>query len=424
MYLTVPLPIAQTRVFKCFFVPLNPDLRPIPVRMLIPQNASFMQVKERLGSLLGCDAQNVSGSSDCANHQIVGFDLWKSTVYAWWLDSDHNSTYKDSDVAIFYELAVPVKATRKAVGYLASVDTITVPVYTSHSVDSGHRGAFNMTDASHPFFITLTKAEASDPVAVRDAITRGYTRLVKPEMVPQLWVHSGSSKAAVALPHMGSDDDDPVTEIHIDGEQTRVVETASKPSDSNSLNSLEMKNSSASLSTLASAKSGKLVPRGDLFKVHVADAGSSSDASSLNIFKGKDDIVPFYRGTSSTADKAWSSLENRRKTKKNMFGHIATGFKSIVGSSTDDEASPTSSPLGPPLVVRPGEGIFCEWPVRKFQDYFDETKLADEFIDPAIAKEIEKKKSGRSISLDDCLDEFSREETLGQDDLWYCPQVS
>src|SRR5216683_1568474 len=31
-------------------------------------------------------------------------------------------------------------------------------------------------------------------------------------------------------------------------------------------------------------------------------------------------------------------------------------------------------------------------------------------------------KTLRGISLQDCLDEFTKEEQLGEDDLWYCPQ--
>ncbi|ORX40453.1 hypothetical protein BD324DRAFT_610768 [Kockovaella imperatae] len=360
MYLTVPLPIAQTRIFKCHFVPLDPEKLPCPVRLLIPQNASFMQVKEKLGSLFNCDAK-----------KIIGFDLWKGAVYAWWLDADHNSACKDSDEAVFYELAVEVKAGR-SVGHLPG-EAITVPVYTLHSVD-GHQ----QTETSQPFFITLSKAEAADPVLVREAITRGYSRLIRPEMRSKMWTSSGSSRAARAIPHMGDDSEEP--DEH---------------------------------------PSGPLAPRGDLFKVHVAEAESGS---SLNIFKGKDDVIPFYKGGLTHAAGTWSLLESRRKPKKNMFGHITTGIKSIVGHGSDDEGSPATTPLGPPVAVRPGEGIFCEWPVKKFSEFFDATRLADAVVDPAIAKEAEKRKNGRSISLEDCLDEFSKEETLGQDDLWYCPQ--
>lgn len=62
MYLTVPLPIAQTRTFKCHYVPLDPESPQIRIRLLIPLNASFMQVKERIAAVTGAKANHVSDS--------------------------------------------------------------------------------------------------------------------------------------------------------------------------------------------------------------------------------------------------------------------------------------------------------------------------------------------------------------------------
>lgn len=60
MYLTVPLPVAQTREVKLTFFPKATDKPPVRVQLLIPANASFMQLKEKLGKLMGCDPANVS----------------------------------------------------------------------------------------------------------------------------------------------------------------------------------------------------------------------------------------------------------------------------------------------------------------------------------------------------------------------------
>lgn len=59
MYLTVPMPIAQHRVFKGLFLSKGTD-DPVRVKLLIPQNASFQQVKEILGRLVGANPSNVS----------------------------------------------------------------------------------------------------------------------------------------------------------------------------------------------------------------------------------------------------------------------------------------------------------------------------------------------------------------------------
>lgn len=59
MYLTVPLPISQYRQMRLYFVPRDPEKLPVRVRLLIPQHASFTQVKEKLGALMKCNATNV-----------------------------------------------------------------------------------------------------------------------------------------------------------------------------------------------------------------------------------------------------------------------------------------------------------------------------------------------------------------------------
>lgn len=64
MYLTVPLPIVQTRLFKLVFVPRDPLQAPMKVRLLIPQNASFQKIKERIGSLLKVNPSHVRLDSD------------------------------------------------------------------------------------------------------------------------------------------------------------------------------------------------------------------------------------------------------------------------------------------------------------------------------------------------------------------------
>ncbi len=60
MYLTVPLPIAQHREFKYSFVPRDPEKPTLHGKVLIPANASFTQVKEKISILMKCNPQHVS----------------------------------------------------------------------------------------------------------------------------------------------------------------------------------------------------------------------------------------------------------------------------------------------------------------------------------------------------------------------------
>lgn len=70
MYLTVPLPISQHRQLKLHFIARDPEKPPIHVRLLIPQNASFMQVKEKLAALVKCNSSQVGPLVKCERFPI------------------------------------------------------------------------------------------------------------------------------------------------------------------------------------------------------------------------------------------------------------------------------------------------------------------------------------------------------------------
>lgn len=428
MYLTVPLPIAQTRTFKLVFFPKDTERPLVNVQLLIPVNASFSALKDKLGGLVGAKGSN-----------MVGYDYWKGTPYTWWHDSDPNSEAKDADTVVFHEVGAPVIVNHKVVGTQPTDGSVTVPVYTfirqEQPRSSFSRDPYPNEGHHFPFFITLSKTEAADPAAVRAAIMRGYSRLVKPETKAELWVSANSPHAKEL-----DDEDDHVTDIYVDGAPRSSTESGRSSHREhlsplaplaplgNSTGDLPRTHSSVSIHS----QSGRLVARGDLFKVHVADASSAdSHGSSMGLFKStnKDpSIHSIYKGHAQGAHNQWSSLDKRRASKRPMLQRISSSISNLVGSSpnSDDEGE-DAAPIPTLPVVRPGEAIFVEWKAEDFAGFFpnfDHVPIyfdAETIVDPAIAKEAAKKREGRSITLDDCLDEFSKEETLGQDDLWYCP---
>ncbi|KAF8318779.1 UCH-domain-containing protein [Clavulina sp. PMI_390] len=103
---------------------------------------------------------------------------------------------------------------------------------------------------------------------------------------------------------------------------------------------------------------------------------------------------------------------------------------------------PTPKPPRDPdtmaLTLLPSDSIRIEWDANMLEYFFDyqskgENALIAErfkpYEDPALkaqrqAAALDKLsgKKSKNITLEDCLDEFTREEVLGEDDLWYCPQ--
>ncbi|EPS35218.1 hypothetical protein H072_11509 [Dactylellina haptotyla CBS 200.50] len=94
----------------------------------------------------------------------------------------------------------------------------------------------------------------------------------------------------------------------------------------------------------------------------------------------------------------------------------------------------TSSPIQGPL-VKLGEGLVCDWNQEAFDavfggrsgdsfrgsSYFD---AAEEFVDEELLKKRKTREARRrrGVHIDDCFDEFGREEILNDDNQWYCPR--
>lgn len=79
-------------------------------------------------------------------------------------------------------------------------------------------------------------------------------------------------------------------------------------------------------------------------------------------------------------------------------------------------------------LIRLREGIVVDWSEDAYNALFVESQatwdqgveLPDAALDRAIAARARRRKHG--ITLDNCLDEFERQEVLSENDMWYCPR--
>lgn len=86
-------------------------------------------------------------------------------------------------------------------------------------------------------------------------------------------------------------------------------------------------------------------------------------------------------------------------------------------------------PDGGPL-LRLQEGLVIDWSENAYEEIFGvngalETwdacdTLADSMLDKAQEARAKRRKQG--LTLDECLDEFERDEVLSEQDMWYCPR--
>lgn len=106
----------------------------------------------------------------------------------------------------------------------------------------------------------------------------------------------------------------------------------------------------------------------------------------------------------------------------------------VEGETTETTETTETEKL--PL-IRLGEGIMVDWSPEGLEVVFGQDNINDEMRgaptfggivetldDPELKEKrrsrISRKKRG--LSLDECLDEFEREEILSENDMWYCPR--
>ncbi|PBP27076.1 ubiquitin carboxyl-terminal hydrolase [Diplocarpon rosae] len=136
-------------------------------------------------------------------------------------------------------------------------------------------------------------------------------------------------------------------------------------------------------------------------------------------------------GLKSTVRVGQNKRRNRRLKSYSRKGkNQAQKFRQDSHSS-DDEDAVDDGPL-----VRPGEGLVVDWYSNAWEAMFtgdgpeDQLRgmptwltvptIHDPELEALKASRAQRKKNG--ISLDDCLNEFGKEEILSEADTWYCPR--
>lgn len=155
-----------------------------------------------------------------------------------------------------------------------------------------------------------------------------------------------------------------------------------------------------------------------------------------------DDLNPGLKPDLETASVLSSASIARRAPKQDIFTMKLHSGYSDYGTSSglnfNSAGTPVSwerrfkeTPEGTPL-LRDGDAIYLEFDEHMKEYYFGSEKRYEHalwdkwetFTHPEIeqARARDAENANKGISLQDCLDEFTKEEMLGEDDLWYCPQ--
>ncbi|KAM5452000.1 putative ubiquitinyl hydrolase 1 [Microsporum canis] len=165
-----------------------------------------------------------------------------------------------------------------------------------------------------------------------------------------------------------------------------------------------------------------------------ASAVSSEDelsgpAQPVNVMRARaDDDVSNNSSSAETKDDSASETDSDR------LADAASLLRAGKAEKRKQKAPQRRLPY-----VRPGDVIVLDWSEETYDAIFgeewgdeDEEPLrgkatwmnVSDVVDPEVTtkRQLRSRKKKRGITLDECLDEFGREEILSENDAWYCPR--
>ncbi|GAC99907.1 ubiquitin carboxyl-terminal hydrolase 2 [Pseudozyma hubeiensis SY62] len=446
MYLTLPIPNKKMWKGQIYFVPLDAS-----------QPMHKFQVQLPAGTTVGKLRQKVAAQFGIETKRLVCGEVWHHRVYKWFDDYEPLVDIKDGDFVYFWEVAAPPRLSKqRQFRYHRSVEDAedaldipeqeyaVLPVFTNVASDTSGPSssqAFVSRRARSeaigiPFFISVPKADVNDADAIREHVLQGFSRFAGvPEELRQAVEHDRTAAAPSALPPSTSQisDWEMVDDSAAGNDDAIQVVAPSQMADSDLVTEIR--------------EDGEAVVVPDVSTVD-ADVSSPSVAP-LNEFKAPTPSSPALRirfsiaelgqglpkGSESNADNLSEDLEERhaRLAKRSASAASSLGGEEPMKVEADeleaeDESKTTSTDKAVPLVYT-GGAIVCTWShsvkARGLLVDSDSAQLwgdYEETVDEAIRQ---RENAGparpKTLSIEDCMDEFTREEQLGEDDPWYCP---
>ncbi|KAH7105795.1 cysteine proteinase [Auriculariales sp. MPI-PUGE-AT-0066] len=408
MYLTLPLPVDKRWSHVIHFAPWEGGGTIINVHVNLPANASLRELKNTVARYLTDDNHTVDGR----NLHIA--EIWSGKFYKHFEDGDIVNTIQTNDQVVCYQLPCKPGHGRRET---PPQDYIVIQVVSRHAKPEGgtYRGYGNFAKThgepfGYPFLAALTPEQARDEHTIYAALIERYAQWIPSEKSqdlysweprsPPLSSSDGFASTITDGSLTESEDDDMVCversdAIEREDEPAALITEHREDGEIVVVSELQPPVRSVSISSSAASRHDP----------EVDCVGPKKDLFTMSLVPGNDD----------------STYHVEKEVHWNERKQDAAG----APAGTEDAPSPFIGCL------KRGDIIYCEW-LRPMVDFFfssdDPRNLMpislQELKHPEFeaAEEEAKIRATRTLHLDDCLNEFTREEILSEEDPWYCPR--
>ncbi|KAG0273876.1 CSN-associated deubiquitinating enzyme Ubp12 [Linnemannia exigua] len=454
MYLSLPLPINKKWIGNVTYVPYDPTKPLTDIRLQLPKGSTQKQLREKISELMGTQAG-----------QLFVAEVFNSRFYKTFEPSDPVDEIGDADKIYVYELPVS--------DFLNAPDHIVFPVHSVMEATTTSYYASNprLSAFGHPMMICVTKEEANSSDEVYKAIATQANRYTTADLFATADNEVPDEDKTSETDDMAEDED----EI-MDAGVSPVVEDGAERPPRQGLFGMKVytppppvinkyqyqlrgtMNRSTLFAPTMIPGTNDMADMYDRTTPHPPQKEQEMESYSFNNrqrpFPGRfneDRSNPFYRQPSSPTGMSESSASSSKpqdpRTAEDEV--LDEDEPEAESSSTDILESPLPTPPEPVLVtepaVQPKEMVYITWSrdlepamFTAEKKYSYRTRIDEDessgtirpiwdqrgvpLVDPALQEEMAASKHGKkNITLEDCLAEYTKEEQLGEEDLWYCP---
>lgn len=295
----------------------------------------------------------------------------------------------NNDVVVCFEL--PCHAQQSRTYKKQPDDPFIVPVFLSENGPSRYSYRSGPSLFGYPFITVIDQQQATDVDAMYDAIVARLQRWTMNARDLYTW-EAGSTLPTEETP-------------------IQIISSAHLPMD---------------------APITEIKENGDVVTVDVPPEGDIADEKATVI----QDV-----DMDTSMDATSNDIPKMTGTKKDLFQlrlqvnhkNFGTGYQGYGASSQRYEHWDNRRQDANTILLKEEDALFCEFDENMKAYYFGEEATRweharwnawDQLIHPEYteAKKANAERKNKGMSLGDCLTEFTKEEQLGDDDLWYCPK--
>ncbi|KAG6908782.1 hypothetical protein DXG01_003311 [Tephrocybe rancida] len=379
MYLTLPLPVHKKWKHNIYYVPWDLQKPHVKIPVEINRDASFKDLKILLARWMDTNSDN-----------LLTLEIFSNKFYKNLDDNLPCGEMGDGDVIVCFEL--PCNSQQSRTYKRQAGDPIIIPVYLCDLNPPARTYMSNKGGSlfGYPSVVAITPEQATSVDAMYDAVLGRLQRWTANARDLFSWEESAPTEMnAVPITLNSIPPVDSLTEISEDGSVITTVQEVT-PADGDIVDEKEM--TLIDENDMDTPTAELLAPR---------RVGTKKDIFNLKLQGNHKEYGTQVNHYGSNRWEAWERRVELAETE--------------------------------PILLREGDAFYCEFDENMKAYYFGddhsrwEHALWDTWPEFQHSEYLESKKAAmekknKGLSLQDCLDEFTKEEKLGEDDLWYCPQ--